>query len=687
MSVADWDKDGRLDIVANSIWGKVIWFRRSQDGQLETPRPIEVEWPDKAPKPDWNWWDPEGKELVTQWRTTPVVVDWNHDGLPDLVMLDHEGYLALFERVADLKLRPGQRIFRDANGKPLKLSNGTAGKSGRRKLCITDWDKDGDFDILINSTNIDLLENAGDHFAAPKRLGKQKLAGHTTSPTTVDWDKDGTRDLLVGAEDGRFYLKRTPPKPKKPNVLFISIDDLRAELGCYNSGHILSPNIDKLARRGTLFERAYCQQAVCNPSRASLLTGLRPQTLGIWDLPTHFRQRRADIVTLPQHLKQNGYHTEGIGKIFHNWRQDKYRGDAPSWSTPARLHYNSHGNDKAQVEGALPPDLSDIPKCEIRDVPDEAYFDGRVAKLAVEALGRLKQKGDPFFLAVGFWKPHAHFNAPKKYWDLYERSEIQPAANPLRPADTPEIAFHDGREICRSFKGRPGGIPTPADAIALRHGYYANTSFMDAQLGKVIDELDRLDLAKDTVIVMWSDHGFHLGENGLWAKTSNFELDARVPVIVATPHHPGGQRSQSLVELLDLYPTIAELCGVRLPDHLEGKSLVPLLSDPRTEVKPAAFTWHPRPAYPPDGKDPEAMGYSMRTENFRYTEWRNFTTRELIASELYDHRIDPNESQNIAGNSDKAQLLESLSKQLGPSRLRYPAERAGMPVPRLISPR
>ncbi len=325
-----------------------------------------------------------------------------------------------------------------------------------------------------------------------------------------------------------------------PNVLFIAIDDLRAELGCYGSSHIVSPNIDKLAARGTLFNRAYCQQAVCNPSRASILTGLSPSTLRIWDLPTHFRQRYPDIVTLPQHFKNNGYHTENIGKMFHNWVQDDYKGDAISWSLPAKLHYNHHGADKAQVKGELPPDLSDIPKCVIRDVPDEAYFDGRVAALAVEALARQKGKNQPFFLAVGFWKPHAHFNAPKKYWDLYDREKIPAAANPDPPANVPEIALHNGREICRSFKERPGGRPTATDALALRHGYFANTSYMDAQVGNVIDELDRLGLRENTIIILWSDHGFHLGEHSLWAKTSNFELDARVPVIIVTPDHGHG---------------------------------------------------------------------------------------------------------------------------------------------------
>ncbi len=463
-----------------------------------------------------------------------------------------------------------------------------------------------------------------------------------------------------------------------PNILFIAVDDLRAELGCYGltpsgaptgarsgSPHIISPNIDRLAASGTLFNRAYCQQAVCNPSRASALTGLRPGSLRIWDLPTHFRQHFPDIVTLPQHFKQHGYHAENIGKIFHNWRQDEYKGDPDSWSVPAVLHYNTHGADKAIVEGDLPPDLEDTPKCEIRNVPDEAYFDGRIASLAVKALGRLNDAKEPFFLAVGFWKPHAHFNAPKKYWDLYDRDKISPASNPDPPLDVPEIALHDGREIRRDFKKRPGGAPTASDAIALRHGYFAAISYMDAQVGKVIDELDRLGLRENTVIVFWSDHGYHLGEHGLWAKTSNFELDARVPVIIATPNHKPGRRTDALVELLDLYPTLVDLCGLPAPRHkLEGVSLRPLLENPDATVKTEAFTWHPRPAYPPDRQNPTAMGFSMRTNRHRYTEWRDHHSGEIIARELYDHDKDPGETRNLADAPEQSPLLEKLHRRM-----------------------
>lgn len=451
---------------------------------------------------------------------------------------------------------------------------------------------------------------------------------------------------------------------ERPNVLFIAIDDLRTDLGCYGDAVVKSPNIDAFAKEGTLFNRAYCQQAVCNPSRASLLTGLRLNTLKIWDLPTHFRQRIPDVITLPQMFKNNGYHSQCIGKIFHNWRQDNYKGDAVSWSVPQFMHYNSHGNDKAQVPGKVPPDLSEVPKCVIRDVPDEAYFDGRIAQRAVETLRQIKDR--PFFLAVGFWKPHSHFNAPKKYWDLYDRADMPAAASPNPPKNVPEIALHDSREILRAFKDRPNGRPTVDEAITLRHGYYANISYMDAQVGKVLNELNRLGLPEKTIVVVWSDHGFHLGEHGLWAKTSNFELDARVPLIIATPDHkPGrdsGQKSESLVELIDLYPTLADLCGLKPPDNLAGKSLRPVLIDPTVQVKTAALTQHCRPAYPAAGETPAAMGYSMRTDRYRYTEWRDFESNRLLARELYDHSRDPGETFNVAVQNPTA--IRQLQKQM-----------------------
>ena len=459
-----------------------------------------------------------------------------------------------------------------------------------------------------------------------------------------------------------LFLSTCIAKPaQKPNVLFIAIDDLRTDLNCYGNSQIHSPNIDQLAQVGTLFERAYCQQAVCNPSRSSMLTGLRLDTLNIWDLPTHFRQRIPDVVTLPQLFKQSGYHTQCVGKIFHNWRQDDFRGDAVSWSAPQEMHYNSHGNDKAMVQGEVPPNLSDVPKCVIRDVPDEAYFDGRVAERAVEVLKELQDQS--FFLAVGFWKPHSHFNAPKKYWDLYDPAEIKLPENRLPPKNVPEIALHNGQEILRSYKNLPKQYPTDHQAREMRRGYYANISYMDAQVGKVLDELDRLQLRDNTIIVLWSDHGFHLGENSLWAKTSNFELDARVPMIISTPQFNRKQSTESLVELLDIYPTLTDLCRLPSPDNLEGKSLVPILKHPQAKVKPVALTQHCRPAYPPHGQNPKAMGYSIRTSRYRYTEWRDFRTLNVVATELYDHHSDPRETNNVI-NDAKAGLRRQLARQL-----------------------
>lgn len=441
------------------------------------------------------------------------------------------------------------------------------------------------------------------------------------------------------------------------NVLFIAADDLRNDLGCYGHPMVKTPHLDRLAERGLVFDRAYCQQAVCNPSRASILTGRRLDSLRVWDLPTHFRAHAPDAVTLPQHFLNHGYFTQNIGKIFHNWIHE-VQGDPASWSVPAVMHFANHGADKPQVEGELPPDLARDPKCECRDVPDEAYFDGRVAALAVEALRQRKEAGKPFFLAVGFWKPHSPFNAPKKYWDLYRREEIAMPKNPDWPQDAPRIAWHDSREILGA--GAKARKVSEDNIREMRHGYLANISYMDAQIGRVLDELDRLGLAGNTAVVFWSDHGYHLGEQTLFAKTSNFELDARVPMILAVPGmKTAGQRTGSLAELMDLYPTLAELCGLPKPARVEGVSLAPVLADPSAVVREAALTQHPRPAYYDREplKAPTHMGYSVRSATHRYTEWRDWVSGETAARELYDHRIDPGETRNLAGHADQADAV------------------------------
>jgi iduronate 2-sulfatase len=447
----------------------------------------------------------------------------------------------------------------------------------------------------------------------------------------------------------------------KYNILFIAADDLRNDLGCYGNREAKTPNFDRLAKRSVLFNRAYCQQAVCNPSRASLLTGRRPDTLRVWDLPTHFRSNMPDVVTLPQYFKQQGYFTQNIGKIFHNFRQT-IQGDPDSWSVPAVMHYANHGDDKPVVEGPLAPSLAQDLKCEQRDVPDEAYFDGRVANLAVVALRELCGKSQPFFLAVGFWKPHSPFNAPKRYWDFYSRDDVALPKNPDWPLDAPRLAWHDSREILTT----QGRTLSPEAIREIRHGYLANISYFDAQLGKVLDELDRLQLADSTVIVFWSDHGYHLGEQSLWAKTSNFELDARVPMLIAAPGMANGSKTDALAELLDLYPTLVEVCGLPQPPGLEGTSLVPVLKDPKATVNESALTQHPRPAYYDRDSPlaPAAMGYSLRTDRFRYTEWRDWKSGATAARELYDHQSDPDETRNVAADPRYADDLKKSAALL-----------------------
>jgi iduronate 2-sulfatase len=457
------------------------------------------------------------------------------------------------------------------------------------------------------------------------------------------------------------------------NVLFIAADDLRTDLGCYGHPLVKTPNLDRLAARGMVFQSAYCQQALCNPSRASIMTGRRVDSLRVWDLRTHFRETMPDVVTLPQHLMNHGYFTQNVGKIFHNWIH-QIQGDPQSWSVPAQMHFANHGSDLPQSDHPLPPNLASDRKCECRDLPDEAYFDGRVAELAVQALReRAKatqaQGSQPFFLAVGFWKPHSPFNAPKRYWDKYSPAEITAPENSQWPQDTPRIAWHNSREILG--EGETARELSPEATREIRHGYLANISYLDAQVGKVLDELDRLKLTEKTIVVFWSDHGFHLGEHTLWAKTSNFELDARVPLIIAVPNgnmsdkhkavtslverSPGPtsthltssmNSTDALVELLDLYPTLVELCGLEPASSCEGTSLVPILADPQAVVRQAALTQHPRPAYYIDR--PAAMGYSIRSSTHRYTEWRDWQSGETVARELYDHRQDAAESVNLA---------------------------------------
>src|ERR1051325_8144609 len=472
--------------------------------------------------------------------------------------------------------------------------------------------------------------------------------------------------LLLLALSGMLIPACLLASEKKPNVLFIVADDLRPDLGCYGANHIQSPNIDRLAARGMVFERAYCQQAVCNPSRASALSGCRPDTTRVMANNTFLRPMMPDVLTLPQHFKNNGWHSVSLGKGFHH--SEKEPGDDPqSWSEPSWYHgepyrhwFAKESEDFIKRLKKLPekerPKLIRGPPFETANEPDDVYPDGQTAAKAIETLRRLKNK--PFFLGVGFVKPHLPFTCPQKYWDLYPANTVKLPDNYFPPKNVPEPALHNWYEL-RTYGGIPttGGISDDT-ALNLIRGYRACISFMDVQVGKVLDELDRLGLRDNTIIVFFGDHGYHLGENGIFTKMTNFELGTHAPLIVSVPGlKTAGQRTRALVEFVDIYPTLAELSGLPLPPHLEGTSFAPLLSNPAQPWKKAAFSQYLRP-----GKD-KFMGRSVRTDRWRYTEWVD-GKKEKAGVELYDEQNDPKENVNLAADPANRAVVAELALQL-----------------------
>lgn len=464
-----------------------------------------------------------------------------------------------------------------------------------------------------------------------------------------------------------------------PNILFIAVDDLRNELGCYGTPGVHSPHIDKLASSGMLFTRAYCQQAVCNPSRVSVMTGLRPDSSLVWDLVTDFRRRLPDVVTLPQHLRKHGYQAIAYGKIFHNTFPDDV-----SWSEPTHKPRNTAGYSKASQDRleafrqAMRDDgKSDAavrrmrgPATEVLEVEDDATHDGRITRDALGQMEDLARSGKPFFLAVGYIRPHLPFQVPRRYWELYERSEIQLATNGFLPVNFPDVAYGN-RSLGGFYELRNymdyAKAPSPLDQALspdqqreLKHGYLASVSFIDAQVGRLMDGLKRLDLEQNTIVVLWSDHGWKLGEHQGWCKQTNFEIDTRVPLLIRAPGHIGnGSSTDALVELVDLYPTLCDLAGISIPDHAEGSSLVPILDGETERVKEAAFSQFPRLH---EGRN--FMGYAMRTEQHRYVEWLDQETGEIHTRELYDHARDPEENVNLAQRPEHAATLLCLGSRL-----------------------
>ena len=449
------------------------------------------------------------------------------------------------------------------------------------------------------------------------------------------------------------------------NVLFIAVDDLRPTLGCYGDTVAVSPQIDRLAARSTVFTRAYCQQAVCSPSRLSLLSGRRPDTIRVWDLKTHFRRAIPDLVTLPQHFKESGYFTQSIGKIYHG--SGKPSKDPLSWSVEPILD----AVRSPTMRYATPENLAGSglkrASLEAAEVPDNTYTDGVVCEEAIAAIESIalqpRSRAQPFFLAVGFRKPHLPFCAPQKYWDLYQRREIPKPQSIVHPERAPDWATRSWKELEGYTDIPDNGQVSPEQVQRLRHGYYACVSYVDAQIGLLLKRLETLELSNNTVIILWGDHGFHLGEQGLWTKANNYELATRVPLIISLPGQQHGMQCDRLVELVDVYPTLAEACNLTIPEELEGQSFVPLLKNPNQNWKNCVYSQFPRPRTGSrHSGHGDVMGYAVRTSRYRYVEWREWDTKKLLATELYDHDSDPLESINISQEIGRAKLIAQLSR-------------------------
>jgi iduronate 2-sulfatase len=466
-----------------------------------------------------------------------------------------------------------------------------------------------------------------------------------------------------------------------PNVLFIAIDDLRPELGCYGSTIVQSPEIDALAASGVTFGRAYCQVAVCNPSRVSLLTGLRPDSSRVWDLKTRFRNTVPDIITLPEHFKAQGYHSVSYGKIFHNpwpdnrsWSEPHAWPKAQLWSDAAKARHATYTAQMRKEGRNKAADRIRPQATEIVDIADENHIDGAIAQQAIAAMRRLAVGDTPFFLAAGFIRPHLPFVVPRRYWERYD-FEALPLLDAGLPKNAPSFASNTMYELrdYLDFAGSPSpaeGSLTIAQRRRLTHGYFASVSFIDSLVGQLLAELENLKLADNTIVVLWGDHGWKLGEHNSWCKQTNYEIDTRVPLIIRAPGSAqNGTKTDALVELLDVYPTLCDLAGLPVPKHAEGKSLAPLLRSSNAPQSPAAFSQYHRQ----DAGRP-LMGYAMRTSQFRYVEWQDRRTREVVGRELYDHQRDPGETRNVAASEPGR--VGQLSQQLW----------ASLPQPPLFRP-
>ncbi len=449
----------------------------------------------------------------------------------------------------------------------------------------------------------------------------------------------------------------------RPNVLLILVDDLKPALGCYGDGLAKTPHIDALAARGTRFELAFCNQAVCAPSRYTLMLGAHSTTTGLYDLSSDLRKTLPDAVTLPQYFQKYGYRTESLGKVFHighgnlgdpaSFGVPHFKDKVIEYVDPASKPGGKLTREEAMFENVSAPmgGMNQLPRgaaFESPQVADEAYADGRVAAETLRRLAAARGREEPFFIAAGFARPHLPFSAPRKYWDLYERSAFVLSKNRELPTGSPAVAGKRGGEISNYFPAPDKGDPAPSSdelALDLIHGYYASTSFVDAQIGRVLAGLEKMGLVENTVVVLWGDHGFHLGDLGIWTKHTNYEQANRIPLIFAGPGITPGAVTRQLASSVDVFPTLAEMAALPAPggdtvtQRIDGVSLAPVLKDAGRRVRDHAFHAYPK----------RKLGRAIRTERYRLVEWKvPGAAPETAELELYDYHDDRSETRNLA---------------------------------------
>jgi len=484
--------------------------------------------------------------------------------------------------------------------------------------------------------------------------------------------------LALGAVAALVLALGAVAADPRPNVLMIAIDDMRPMLGCYGDPVAKTPHMDRLAMRGLLFEQVYAQQALCAPSRASLLSGRYPTTTRIYTIGPALRSTLPDVTTLPQLFKNHGYTARSIGKIYHvgiddpaSWSVPSTQGKAPRYG-PVALAAQAKARDEAKRTGVPMPRKGPgsnhylSAPYEMPDVADDDLMDGDATRQAIAALqGYAAAPEQPFFLALGFVNPHVPFVAPKKYWDLYDSATLPLPDNQFVPRHAPAFAARSGDDFYW-FAG------VPADRVLSEqlkrdclHGYLAAISYVDAQIGRVLATLEETGLARNTIVILWSDHGYYMGQHGWWGgKHNNYEGATRTALILAVPgaKHPGA-RTNSLAQLVDIAPTLTELCGLPAEPGFEGRSLAPLLEDSAATVNEAAFSWYPKGGPSADSPDQKYLGWAMRTPRWRYVEWVD-ADRQIVARELYDEQADPEENENVADRPGNREILASLGAQM-----------------------